>query len=454
MASTAIVPHEPIDDDENKQQKGGGNRRALQEISNIVAYHHVEGKPSTHISCPITKSLGALSLAAKDQAATEKNMNKDQEEEVRGANLAAVNGVVAQEIRQRKGVKKVTYKANPATVIIISSDEEEGNDNGKKKRDYTGSKGNRKSKPSRKKAHGLTSVLTARSKAACGLATEPKEQIVNIDVGDVNNELAVAEYVDDIYKFYRLTEEENLFCDYMNWQSHINERMRMILVDWLVEVHNKFELMPETLYLTINLVDRFLSRKIVSRRELQLVGIGSLLLASKYEEIWAPEVNDLMCISDMAYTREQILAMEKVILEKLEWNLTVATPYVFLVRFIKAAVASDKEMENMAFYLAETALMYYATTKSYRPSLIAAGAVYVALHTLKSTPAWTGTLKHYTGYSENQLKECAKMLIKFQLAAGGSKLKAVYRKYSNPDRCAVALLPSAKCVEEDCQELY
>lgn len=73
-------------------------------------------------------------------------------------------------------------------------------------------------------------------------------------------------------------------------QPDINVKMRGILVDWLIEVHRKFELMPETLYLTINIVDRFLSEKAVSRRELQLVGISSMLIASKYEEIWAPEV--------------------------------------------------------------------------------------------------------------------------------------------------------------------
>ena len=78
--------------------------------------------------------------------------------------------------------------------------------------------------------------------------------------------------------------------DYMVNQPDINAKMRGILVDWLIEVHRKFELMPETLYLTINIVDRFLCVKAVSRRELQLVGISSMLIASKYEEIWAPEV--------------------------------------------------------------------------------------------------------------------------------------------------------------------
>lgn len=69
----------------------------------------------------------------------------------------------------------------------------------------------------------------------------------------------------------------------MKSQLEINVRMRSILVDWLIEVHRRFELTPKALYLTINILDRYLSMENVSRRELQLVGIGSLLLACKYE---------------------------------------------------------------------------------------------------------------------------------------------------------------------------
>jgi len=78
--------------------------------------------------------------------------------------------------------------------------------------------------------------------------------------------------------------------DYIHLQPEINEKMRAILVDWLIDVHSKFELSPETLYLTINIIDRFLAVKTVPRRELQLVGISAMLMASKYEEIWPPEV--------------------------------------------------------------------------------------------------------------------------------------------------------------------
>ncbi|CAE6119317.1 unnamed protein product [Arabidopsis arenosa] len=87
-------------------------------------------------------------------------------------------------------------------------------------------------------------------------ASGPKDAVINIDDVDANNELAAVEYVDDIFKFYRTVEEEGGIKEYIGSQPEINEKMRSILIDWLVDVHRKFELMPETLYLTINLVDR------------------------------------------------------------------------------------------------------------------------------------------------------------------------------------------------------
>lgn len=108
---------------------------------------------------------------------------------------------------------------------------------------------------------------------------------MNIDATDKDNELAAAEYIDDIYKFYKLSEDDYPVHDYMVSQPDINAKMRAILIDWLIKVHRKFELMPETFYLTLNIVDRFLSMKVVPRKELQLVGISSMLIASKYEEI-------------------------------------------------------------------------------------------------------------------------------------------------------------------------
>ncbi|GAB4851783.1 G2/mitotic-specific cyclin-2 [Ancistrocladus abbreviatus] len=440
MASRPVVPQQARGEGVvgvEKQKVGveGRNKRApLNDIGNVVTVRGPEGKPEPQISRPITRSFGAQLLANAQANAVENKKKADGAPNLEGQLPRKAAGVPKQPAQ-----KKVVTKPRPKEVIEISPDTEEGLK--QKPEDLKKSSG----KSGRKKVPTMTSLLTARSKAACGLADKKlKESIVDIDAADAENELAVTEYVEDIYKFYKLIENESRVHDYMELQPDINEKMRAILVDWLIEVHNRFELMPETLYLTINLIDRFLAVKMVPRRELQLVGIGAMLIACKYEEIWAPEVNDFVCISDRVYTNEQILKMEKTILGKLEWNLTIPTPYVFLVRFIKASIP-DADTENLVYYLAELALMQYAT-KVFCPSMIAAAAVYVARHTLNKSPVWTETLKLHTGLSEAQLIDCAKMLVGFQSNAVESKLQVVYRKYSKPEKGAVALLTPGKAL--------
>jgi G2/mitotic-specific cyclin-B, other len=132
-------------------------------------------------------------------------------------------------------------------------------------------------------------------------------QVDNIDERDADDPLCATEYVNDMYGHFRSIEGyKSVRPVFMESQPHINERMRSILVDWLVEVHLKFKLVPETLYLTINLIDRYLERKEVSRPKLQLIGVTSLLIASKYEEIYPPELRDLVYICDRAYTRSEV----------------------------------------------------------------------------------------------------------------------------------------------------
>lgn len=129
----------------------------------------------------------------------------------------------------------------------------------------------------------------------------------NIDERDQNDPLCVTSYVNDMYEHFRFKETETSVRPlYMESQPHINEKMRSILVDWLIEVHLKFKLVPETLYLAINLIDRYLESAEVSRAKLQLVGVACLLVASKYEEIYPPELRDLVYICDRAYTRQDV----------------------------------------------------------------------------------------------------------------------------------------------------
>ncbi|KAJ0676478.1 putative cyclin [Helianthus annuus] len=169
----------------------------------------------------------------------------------------------------------------------------------------------------------------------------------------------------------------------MSQERDITDRMRGILIDWLIEVHYKFELMEETLYLTVNLVDRFLARRPVVRKNLQLVGITitAMLLGCKYEEVTVPIVNNFIVISDEAYTRSEVLDMEKEMMNALEFNLSVPTPFVFVKRFLKAA----------------------RSYKEFPPSLLAAAAVFTAESTLKGSKQWTKTSEFHSQYSHNHL---------------------------------------------------
>ncbi|PIA59988.1 hypothetical protein AQUCO_00400697v1 [Aquilegia coerulea] len=435
MASTRpIVPNQNRGRDalagKPKQKAGiveGNNRRALIDVTN----RGVVANPQP-INRPVTRSFCAQLLAKAQDPVNENNkIAVVVDGPIGGKEARAVQKKVT--VKPKLEERKVTVKPNPEVVIDISPET---------KADKSDIRRQARDSSRKKNVHTTTSILTARSKIACGTTNKPKDLVRDIDAADGNNQLAAVEYVEDLYKYYKLVENSTRAHDYMATQHEINEKMRGILVDWLIEVHNKFELMPETLYLTIHIVDRYLAGRAVSKKILQLVGVSATLIASKYEEIWAPEVNDFVTVADDAYSREQVLAMEKLILGKLEWSLTVPTPYVFLVRYIKAA-ASDQKMENMVFFLAELGLTHYELI-SYSPSMMAASAVYAARCTLNRKPLWDETLKCHTGFSESQLQDCAKLLVTFHSVATESNLQAAYKKYSSVVYGAVALIPPAK----------
>ncbi|CAA3029957.1 G2/mitotic-specific cyclin-2-like [Olea europaea var. sylvestris] len=255
-----------------------------------------------------------------------------------------------------------------------------------------------------------------------------EETIMDIDSCDAKNSLAVVDYVEDLYAYYK--KMENCSCvspGYMVKQYDINERMRAILIDWLIEVHHKFDLRDETLFLTVNLIDRFLAKQSVGRKKLQLVGLVAMLLASKYEEVFVPVIDDLIFISDKAYTRQEVLQMEWLMLHTLQFTMSLPTVHVFMRRFLKAA-QSDRKLELESFYLMELCLLEYEMLK-YSPSFLAAAAIYTAQCTLYGVGQWCKTCEWHTSYTEDELMECSRLIVGFHQAANG-KLSGVYRKYN------------------------
>lgn len=211
--------------------------------------------------------------------------------------------------------------------------------------------------------------------------------------------------------------------------------MRAILIDWLVDVHHKFKLLPETLFLSVNLIDRYLERVSVPRQRLQLVGVAAMLIACKYEEIYAPEVKDFVYVTDQAYTKVEILEMEGNIISVLEFNLAVPTSYKFFERYSFIAKL-DEQTSMMARYIIELALVEYEMLK-FLPSQISCGAIYLANKIFKKE-GWSITMTNATKYIDSEVRVVVKSLYLMLTKANSSALKAVRRKFSLPAFCSVS----------------
>lgn len=259
----------------------------------------------------------------------------------------------------------------------------------------------------------------------------------DIDARDSDDPLCATSYVQDMYEHFRTKEvSTSVRPVYMEDQQYINERMRSILVDWLVEVHLKFKLVPETLYLTVNIIDRYLAKTEVSRPKLQLVGVTSLLIASKYEEIYPPELRDLVYICDRAYSKLEILEMEEIILKKLEYQITIPSAHAFLVRYLKAAHA-DKKIVQLSCFILDGTLQSY-NMLHYLPSQLAAAAVFIARRTVGRN-AWSPTLLKYAQYREEDIKPVARAVLA-EKSDSSPELRAVNKKYTSSRYGGVATI--------------
>ncbi|XP_050232547.1 cyclin-A2-1-like isoform X2 [Mercurialis annua] len=259
-------------------------------------------------------------------------------------------------------------------------------------------------------------------------------------------------YAPEIYSNRRVKElDQRPSTNYMEKLQHdITPSMRGILIDWLVEVSEEYRLVPDTLYLTVNLIDRFLSENFIEKQRLQLLGVTCMLIASKYEEICAPRVEEFCFITDNTYTRREVLKMERQVLNLLYFQISVPTTKTFLRRFIQAAQASYKapciELEFLANYLAELTLVEYDFLKIL-PSLIAASAVFLARWTLdQSDHPWNPTLEHYTSYNASELKTTVLALEDLQLNTNGCPLNAIREKYRQQKLKSVANMTSTQRV--------
>lgn len=261
----------------------------------------------------------------------------------------------------------------------------------------------------------------------------------NIDLNDVENSMACTEVVNELMARNKEVEGQFLITDYMPHQTQLNQKMRCILIDWLVSVHGTFKMVPETLYLTVNIMDRYLATgEAVKRSKLQLVGITAMLLASKYEEIYPPSLEKLLRVTENAYTKREVLTTEANICNALQYQFTVPNSYVFLCRYLKAGSMDKLTMVQLCCYLNERMLQEYSMLR-FRPSVVAAAVVSVARRSSNRFP-WSPTLLKYTQYDEADIAECLSEMEKI-LSVRNTEQTAVEKKYSNAKYGGVASTP-------------
>jgi cyclin B len=247
------------------------------------------------------------------------------------------------------------------------------------------------------------------------------------------------EYLNEIYSNL-LLDEKNLkpLYGYIQNQHDINEQMRAILIDWLVEVHYKFHLRDETLYQTVFIIDSYLSAFPILRAKLQLLGVAALFISCKQQEIYYPQIYELIDITDGAYVKEELVEMENHILKILKFNIVSPTAIEFY-NIISKAFNFDPKQYFLGKYFMESSLIDYQMIK-YSASVIGVSCAYVVMK-------FCGINNYKCLYSKNVvkeeipqkvIKEAAREICHLVKNLSNSTLKAVKDKYSLPQFLNVA----------------
>jgi len=275
------------------------------------------------------------------------------------------------------------------------------------------------------------------------------EGVKDIDAEDSSNPQLCTEYALEIYAYLKQLEKRgSVRSDFLSG-CPTSDKMRSVLVDWLVEVQIQFKLLQETLFLTVDTIDRFLALegKTIHRSKLQLVGVAAMFLVSKIEEVYAPAISDFVYITDNAYTEAEIRRMELKIIRALDFDLCQPIALNFLRRYSKAGDV-DVLQHSLAKYTLEVCLLDYNLVST-PGSLLAAASLCLALLVLDPSQSqdsvWSTTLSFYSGYTPEQVLEVVpKLATNMSKMHRSTKLQAVRNKYKSGKFMKVADLGELK----------
>ena len=259
------------------------------------------------------------------------------------------------------------------------------------------------------------------------------ESTEDIDKKDVDNIQACSEYAKDISSYLRLRETTMKYTEqYIKEQTEILPEHREKIIEWFIKVQMKHPLKDETIYLAVNILDRFLEKKKISRGKLPLLAVAAILIAGKYEEIYPPHLTSYIALGDKKFTVQECLQMEVLVLITLNYDLSAPSVLTFLLRYVKY-VDFDKTKLKLAMYICEVQLLTTIMGK-YEPSLLALSGLYLTAKTSNKDFTPSESLLKEAKHTEEEVKQCARdmlenMLVKDRIML--SKIREKYLKYKD-----------------------
>ncbi|SSD60856.1 uncharacterized protein SCODWIG_02617 [Saccharomycodes ludwigii] len=289
-------------------------------------------------------------------------------------------------------------------------------------------------------------------------ATSSKSNNTNtykdLDSEEANDITMVTEYTDEIFSFLYEKESSSFnlipqfnYVELKTSSVYLRPSLRAVLVDWLIQVHQSFKLFPETLFLAINIMDRFMSLKKISLSKLQLVAITSLFIAAKFEEVVLPKIKKYSYMTDDAYDEGNIRDAEMYILQTLQFDLAYPNPLNFLRRISKAD-GYDFKCRTVAKFFLEYSICC-SKFISAKPSRLSCMAMFCARSVFNKKPIWDKTLEHYSGgydpLNDTILQDDILTLIT-EVAFPSTELSALHTKYKSKMYGKVYNIAKSWCV--------
>lgn len=235
-------------------------------------------------------------------------------------------------------------------------------------------------------------------------------------------------YLGDVFGYLiRLEQSINVCPHYMDKQHDLKPVMRSILVDWIIQACTKFKLTDETQYYAIQYIDRFLTTTLIERSNLQLVGIGAIFIACKFEEICVPSMSDLCYITEDTYTPKELERMESKFLLALDYDLGYPTTIQFL-RYIVKVFSCSRQQYYCGKFLCELMSVSYPALQ-WRPSEIAVSSLDILNEISTFVPALRQL--HNLQFNESSIDECKRFIRKTILNDELSEYVTVFTKYDS-----------------------